>query len=141
LLQDPDDLLFRESALLHPVLPFRLRENSSFQWSSFPGAGQAVLVPSVISLSSWQNRQASAKQNLENLSAVILKDVVYSVFRCELLELPDAGHQSAELRLIGMWLHACPFASRSTTSTPRIIASRSILSMEIFFSFRSTLPI
>ncbi|MGI0133442.1 MAG: hypothetical protein ACREBW_00590, partial [Candidatus Micrarchaeaceae archaeon] len=27
------------SALLHPVLPFRLRKNSSFNWSSFPGAG------------------------------------------------------------------------------------------------------
>jgi hypothetical protein len=33
LLQDPDDLLFRVTALLHrSVLPLRLRENSSFYW-------------------------------------------------------------------------------------------------------------
>jgi hypothetical protein len=44
LLQDPDDLLFRIPALLHPQsLAFNLlRENSSFEWPRFPGAGQSL---------------------------------------------------------------------------------------------------
>ncbi|MGI0133836.1 MAG: hypothetical protein ACREBW_02610, partial [Candidatus Micrarchaeaceae archaeon] len=53
LLQDPDDLLFRVSALLHPVLPFRLRKNSSFNWSSFPGAGQTR----------WLNRRVPQRKS------------------------------------------------------------------------------
>jgi hypothetical protein len=41
LLQNPDDLLFAVSAILHaPVLPFNLRENSSSHWLRFSRAGQ-----------------------------------------------------------------------------------------------------
>ena len=45
LLQDRNGLLFRLPALLQPVLPFRLRENSGFPWWSLSGVGQRHLYP------------------------------------------------------------------------------------------------
>jgi hypothetical protein len=46
LLQDPDDLLFHVSTLLHPALPLRSRENSSFPCSCRFWGGQYRTTPS-----------------------------------------------------------------------------------------------
>jgi hypothetical protein len=50
----------------------------------------AILVPSVVSLTSRKNRQARIQQNLENLAAIVLEDVVDPMGGSQLLELSDS---------------------------------------------------
>jgi hypothetical protein len=51
----------------------------------------AALVPSVVALAPRQDGQASTEQDLENLTSIILKDIIDPVHRGQFLEIPDAG--------------------------------------------------
>ena len=110
-------------------------------FTDFSSYSPPVLVPSIVSFSSLENRQARVQQNLEYLPAIVLKNIVDPMDGSQFLKLSDRTEQFKELFVVGMRLHFCSRANRSTTSTPRTIARRSMLSMEMFFSFLSTFPI
>src|SRR6266513_507251 len=100
----------------------------------------AVVVSSVVPLSAGQNLKASQQSNLQKLTAIVLKYVIDPVLRGQFLKSPDVGKHLGQFRSVWMGPNHRGSFSRSRNSTPSARASRSMLSIEMFRSPRSTDP-